>query len=91
MWIEDPSPGKPNIYEFANSRLIVSDVSDVSFFEDVHDHKNVMFLKGGILTEYNIHVAAAGDILSAKILKELIQVFTKVADDTVVMIMEKDD
>ena len=63
LWIEDPSPGKPNIYEFANSRLIVSDVSDVSFFEDVHDHKNVMFLKGGILTEYNIHVAAAGDIV----------------------------
>ena len=91
LWIEDPEPGKPNIYEFANSKLVVSGVSSVSFFDDVQDHKNVMFLKGGILTEYNIHVAAAGDIVSAKILKELIQVFTKVAEETVVMIMEKDD
>tara|TARA_R110000824_G_scaffold153926_20_gene325799 strand:+ start:4713 stop:5384 length:672 start_codon:yes stop_codon:yes gene_type:complete len=89
LWIEDPKTDKPNVYDFANSKLIVIKVNGVSFFSEIEDYKNVMFLKGGLLTEYGMNVAAAGDIVSAKVIKELIKVFTKIEKDTVVMIMEK--
>jgi len=49
-----------------------------------------MFLKGGIVTDYNIRVAGAGDIVSTKVLKELINTFTKVEKETIVMTMEKE-
>lgn len=88
LWIEDPVADSTNVYNFSNSRLTVSNVDNISFF-DINDNKNIMFLKGGIITDYNIRVAGAGDIVSTKVLKELTKTFSKVEKDTVVMTMEK--
>jgi mannose-6-phosphate isomerase-like protein (cupin superfamily) len=90
IWIEEPIGEKPNVYRIEKCDLVVAKVSDISFFENVKSEQNIMFLKGGIMTEYDINVAGPGDIVSSKVLKELIQVFTKIHEDTIVMIMERD-
>ena len=89
LWIENPVSEEPNIYTFANSILTVSKVENTDYFKSIEDHKNIMFLQGGIITEYNINVAGAGDIVSAKVVKELVEVFTSISNDTIIMIMEK--
>ncbi len=91
LWIENPTTSEPNIYKFANSKLTVAKVLDIDFFKSITDNVNIMFLQGGIMTEYGINVAGAGDVVSIKILKELIQVFENVKDETIVMVMEKND
>ena len=89
LWIENPVSEEPNIYTFANSILTVSKVENTDYFKSIEDHKNIMFLQGGIITEYNINVAGAGDIVSAKVVKELVEVFTSISNDTIIMIMDK--
>ena len=91
LWIENPKTNEPNVYNFANSKLTVAKVMDINFFNSMPDNVNIMFLQGGIITEYGINVAGAGDVVSTKILKELIQVFKDVKDKTIVMVMEKND
>ena len=49
-----------------------------------------MFLQGGITTDYGVDVAAAGDVITGKVIKLLLEVFDKVKNDTIVMIMEKE-
>ena len=88
LWIEDPL-GEDHVYKFANSKLILKKITDVDFFFSIEDNINIVFLKGGILTKYGIKVAAPGDIVVSSVVKELSQVFSEVADDTVVMLMEK--
>tara|TARA_R100000664_G_scaffold12618_1_gene20235 strand:- start:2273 stop:2950 length:678 start_codon:yes stop_codon:yes gene_type:complete len=89
LWIEDPAASDSKVYHFSNSKLTVSKPNDITFF-NIDEDKNVMFLKGGIVTDYNIRVAGAGDIVSTKVLKELINTFTKVEKETIVMTMEKE-
>jgi len=48
-----------------------------------------MFLQGGIITEYGINVAGAGDVVSSTVIKQLITVFKGVKEDTIIMIMEQ--
>ena len=48
-----------------------------------------MFLKGGLLAEYGQKVAGPGDIVISNTIKQLIEVFPKVDNETVVMIFKK--
>ena len=80
---------KNKVYKFANCNLNLVRVTDTSFFRDVDDDRNIMFLSGGILTDYNINVAGAGDIVKSDALKELIRVFEKVDPNTIVVVVEK--
>ena len=48
-----------------------------------------MFLQGGIVADYGINVAGAGDVVSVKIIKQLIKVFKSLKENTIIMIMEK--
>lgn len=89
LWIENPSKGNSNIYNFANCRLTVKNVLSVDEFSKIDDDVNIMFLQGGIITEYGINVAGAGDVVSSTVIKELITVFKGVKEDTIVMIMEQ--
>ena len=91
LWIEDPSANCTNIYNIANCIISISNVSDISFIENYQSDKIIMFLRGGLLTDYNINVAGAGDVVEVKVLKELSQVFKKVSPDTVIMTMERSD
>ena len=53
------------------------------------DSLNIMFLKGGILTDYNQKVAGPGDIVLSSTIKELTKVFKKVDPSTLVMIIKQ--
>ena len=88
LWIEDPSGDEPNVYMFGKVKLTVRPVKSADFFDSLDNNINVMFLKGGIITEYGINVAGAGDIISAAVVKELTQTFNQVRDETIIMIME---
>jgi len=89
LWIENPNDRAENIYQIANTKLTVKKLENLDFFNLLEDSINVMFLQGGILTEYKTRVAGAGDIVSAKVIKELISVFNAVEKDSIIMVMEK--
>jgi hypothetical protein len=89
LWIEDPKKGESNVYEFSDCILTVKNILSVEEFKKQEDSINVMFLRGGIITEYGINVAGAGDIVSTKVLKQLVEVFKGVKENTIIMIMEK--
>lgn len=88
VWLEEPSSGQIMEYKAGNATLRLHNITDVNFFNSFEEEKNIMFLKGGIITDYGINVAAAGDIVNTSVLKKLIQVFSKLQNDTIVMVME---
>ena len=59
--------------------------------KNIDNDKNIIFLSGGILTDYGINVAGAGDIVKSNALKELISVFEKVDSNTIIVIVEKNN
>lgn len=86
--IEEPSKGEENTYQLGDSTLRVCNIDSIKFFDDLGEDKNVMFLKGGIVTEYGINVAGPGDIVSNKVIKELTKVFDQVKIETIIMVFE---
>jgi mannose-6-phosphate isomerase-like protein (cupin superfamily) len=90
LWIYEPKDGETKIYSFANCLLEVKNITDISEFNKIDSSLNVMFLKGGILAEYDQKVAGPGDIVIADTLQQLIEVFPKVDPDTIVIIFKKE-
>lgn len=58
-------------------------IDDLFIFDD---NTNVMFLEGGLLTDYDVKVINPADIVKVKIVKELAKAFDKIASNTYVMI-----
>ena len=85
LWIKNT----PEIYNFANYILDVKNITDVNEFTDIDDLLNVMFLKGGLLTDYDQKVAGPGDIVLSSTIKELTEVFKKVDPSTLIMIIKQ--
>jgi mannose-6-phosphate isomerase-like protein (cupin superfamily) len=85
LWIKNP----PEIYNFANCILDVKNITDVNEFTDIDDSLNVMFLKGGLITDYDQKVAGPGDIVLSSTIKELTEVFKKVDPSTLIMIIKQ--
>lgn len=83
LWISEPKD-----YNFANCTLSVKNITNISQFNEIEDKYNVMFLKGGLQADYGQNVASPGDIVSAGVIKQLIEVFTKVDPQTLVMIIK---
>jgi hypothetical protein len=90
VWISEPKKDKSVEYKAGNSILKIHNISSTDFFSDFKEEKNIMFLKGGILTDYNINVAAAGDVVNTSVLKKLVKVFSRLEEDTIVMVMDKE-
>lgn len=86
--IEEPPLGEENVYKMGECTLRVCTIQDVDFFNSIPDDKNIMFLKGGIVTKYDVNVAGPGDIVSSKAIKQLTKVFDQVKLETVVMVFE---
>tara|TARA_R110002167_G_scaffold154866_7_gene349202 strand:+ start:402 stop:1079 length:678 start_codon:yes stop_codon:yes gene_type:complete len=91
IWIENPAAGNSNDYKVGNVIMKVINIENIDFFHTINDDKNVMFLDGGIVAEYGTNVAGPGDIVAASVLKELTTVFNSIKDDTIIMLMEKND
>ena len=85
LWIKND----PKVYNFANCMLDVKNITDINEFIDIDDSLNVMFLKGGLLTDYDQKVAGSGDIVLSSTIKELTEVFKKVDPSTLVMIIKQ--
>jgi len=85
LWIKNT----PEIYNFANCILDVKNITDVNEFTDIDDLLNVMFLKGGLLTDYDQKVAGPGDIVLSSTIKELTEVFKKIDPSTLIMIIKQ--
>jgi hypothetical protein len=85
LWIKNT----PEIYNFANCILDVKNITDVNEFTDIDDLLNVMFLKGGLVTDYDQKVAGPGDIVLSSTIKELTEVFKKVDPSTLIMIIKQ--
>lgn len=85
VWIKDPKKGKTNTYVLENNKIKVSSIQSIKYFEDMEEDTNIMFLRGGILTDYDINVAGPGDIVSSVVVKKLITIFQKLSDDTIIL------
>lgn len=88
LWVEDPLPGENKIYNFSNSKIKVLNISSIKDLEEIRDDINVVFLRGGILTDYNVIVSGPGDIVAGPVLKKLTNVFKKISKETIIMIIE---
>jgi len=84
LWITDEDKD----YDFSNCILSVKNITDVSMFNKIENRYNVMFLKGGIQSDYGQNVASPGDIVAASTVKQLIEVFNKVDPQTLIMIIK---
>ena len=85
LWIKND----PKVYNFAKCIIDVKNITDINEFIDIDDSLNVMFLKGGLLTDYDQKVAGPGDIVLSSTIKELTEVFKKVDPSTLVMIIKQ--
>ena len=85
LWIKND----PKVYNFAKCIIDVKNITDINEFIDIDDSLNVMFLKGGLLTDYDQKVAGSGDIVLSSTIKELTEVFKKVDPSTLIMIIKQ--
>jgi mannose-6-phosphate isomerase-like protein (cupin superfamily) len=88
LWIKTPELNSSIEYNFSNCTLTVKSITDISEFEKIDDNLNVMFLQGGILSDYGACVAAPGDIIQASVIKQLIEVFKQVDPKTLITIIK---
>ena len=88
LWIEDPKFNAYKDYKFANCTLIVKSITNISSFLEINDTNNIIFLKGGLQTDYKQNVVGPGDIVIASTIKQLLGVFSKVDPKTVIMIIK---
>jgi mannose-6-phosphate isomerase-like protein (cupin superfamily) len=89
VWIKDPKNGESKKYFIENNEISVTSVQNLNYFKNIEKDINVMFLKGGILTDYDTNVAGPGDIVSGKVLQKLTTIFTKLCQDTIVLTVGK--
>lgn len=90
LWIDDPSIGKSNYYNIENQKISVHSTPTLESLKSLNDNlnRNLMFLRGGILTDYGVKVAGPGDVVSSEVLQRLLSVFTRACEDTIVLAHE---
>jgi mannose-6-phosphate isomerase-like protein (cupin superfamily) len=88
LTILEPTFNETNVYNFCNCSLIVKNVTDSSYFLTIDDELNIVFIKGGITTDFGQFVASPGDVVVSSTIKKLIEVFPKVSLDTIIMIIK---
>ena len=66
----------------------VKKITDLTCLEP---QKNVMFLTGGIITDYEVLIVCPGDIVKIEILQKIETVFNKVKENTFVILFENLD
>jgi mannose-6-phosphate isomerase-like protein (cupin superfamily) len=71
---------------FANCKLQIKKITSMEEFVEFDDKTNVMFLSGGLETDYNVSVINPADIVKVELINQLKQVFTKIKPDTYVII-----
>jgi mannose-6-phosphate isomerase-like protein (cupin superfamily) len=88
LWITDPPRGSENTYKFQNSIIRVKNITQAEQFNAIDDDTNIVFLKGGLMTDYAVNVAGPGDIVLCSVIKKLMNVFKKMDKETIIMTVE---
>jgi len=71
---------------FANCKLQIKKITSVEEFNQFDNKTNLMFLSGGLETDYMVSVINPADIVKVELIKQLKQVFTKIKANTYVII-----
>jgi len=89
LWIVEPDLGNSINYKFSNCNIVLNTILDITHFEGQNNDDNIMFLNGGIVTDEGILVAQAGDVVSCKVVKELVTLFPQIANITTIMTISR--
>ncbi len=87
LWVNEEDKD----YNFANCTLSVKNIKNISMLTDINPKYNIMFLKGGLQADYKQNVSSPGDIVSANVIHKLTEVFHKVDDNTLIMIIKPNE
>jgi mannose-6-phosphate isomerase-like protein (cupin superfamily) len=87
VWIEDPKANTSKKYRFGTQVITVCSVTSLDDLKKLSKKSSsgLMFLKGGLFTDYDIPVASPGDIVANDVLEKLMQTFHKVNHNTVIL------
>ena len=75
-------------FDFHGCNLNITNIKSIDFFDSYNDNINVMFLTGGLLTDYDVSVISPGDIVAIEVIKKLTSVFHKIKTNTYVVIFQ---
>lgn len=88
IWFTDPKKNSAKEYDFANCKITMESVTSNKALKKKDDKDNIIFLKGGILTNDN-KVAQPGDVVSGHIVKKLLDTFPDVDPETIIMTIKR--
>ena len=88
LWLENLISNENQSIIFSNCKLTVLNVKKISDLTSLESQKNVMFLTGGLLTDYEVLIVCPGDIVKIEVLKKIETVFDKIKDNTFVILFE---
>ena len=87
LWLENEKS-----YEFANCNIELKTINNIEFFKNINDNELIVFLKGGmvrIVNNIQHSVTIPGDVGFGKIIKKISNKLDGVADNTLIMIINK--
>jgi len=90
LWIVEPPLGASIVRYFNGCVLTIMNIANNQILNDLDDNENIIFLNGGIITNYNCFVASPGDIINGKTIKRLFTAFPKLHDNTIIMRITSD-
>ena len=94
LWIKEPELNQSYIYNFGGNTLIVENINDIDVINRKKDTDLLMFLKGGLVRNINNKaylVTIPGDVGFANIIKQVSSQLDGVADNTIIMTIQKYD
>jgi hypothetical protein len=94
LWLEEPSSGDFKTYNFANCKLKLEKINDVSIINNKKDDDLIMFLSGGLIRTIDdkFHcVTIPGDVGYGKIVKYISKQLDGVSKDTLILTITKDE
>ena len=91
LWLENLSVNENHQISFSNCKLTILNVKKITDLTCLESQKNIMFLTGGIVTDYEVLIVCPGDIVKIEILQKIETVFNKIKENTFVILFENLD
>jgi len=90
IWIDEPVKGLSNFYNLGGKKIAVHHIDSMQHMQSLlaQTNSHIMFLRGGLLTAYDINVAGPGDIVTKDVLEKLLKVFSNMSNNTIVLTHE---
>lgn len=88
LWISNTENEK--IINFSNCLLIVKKLLNIDDLNEFSNDTKLMFLTGGLNTDYDVSLICPGDIITVEVFNKLSQVFKKVKENTSLIIFKNE-